>query len=409
MVIKKRKQKKEKAKNNVDIDELRSLLKKDLVEMETNFDYFLTGNPMFDAYIGSGGLPKYQLEYFWASSSVGKSTLALQILAAYLKQVKDIHKNVILYFDTEESVTVSRMISLGIDEDIVDRVMVSNPNTIEDVKEIIQRIRAAYSDIELFIIWDTIAQTPSKEETEGYQKIGMQARSLTSLFRTTRFFESKLTMFALNQYREDLRENAKWMPKDPPGGNAVKHKSFVTMYANPKKSELIDVQFGRSVTFETIKSKVISPKRQMVFEFINTSGYDSILTAIGYFRTLKLIGKKSGGYYFFETDKDLSWRINDLYKFMLTDESIPKWKIIINEVFNNLYPDDDSKFIAAAKERIFNYYFENDKIHIDRFTSINKKLAGIDGGSELIDNVSSEKEIEAIIDKVEKLKEEKVK
>jgi len=409
MVIKKRKQKKEKAKNNVDIDELRSLLKKDLVEMETNFDYFLTGNPMFDAYIGSGGLPKYQLEYFWASSSVGKSTLALQILAAYLKQVKDIHKNVILYFDTEESVTVSRMISLGIDEDIVDRVMVSNPNTIEDVKEIIQRIRAAYSDIELFIIWDTIAQTPSKEETEGYQKIGMQARSLTSLFRTTRFFESKLTMFALNQYREDLRENAKWMPKDPPGGNAVKHKSFVTMYANPKKSELIDVQFGRSVTFETIKSKVISPKRQMVFEFINTSGYDSILTAIGYFRTLKLIGKKSGGYYFFETDKDLSWRINDLYKFMLTDESIPKWKIIINEVFNNLYPDDDSKFIAAAKERIFNYYFENDKIHIDRFTSLNKKLAGIDGGSELIDNVSSEKEIEAIIDKVEKLKEEKVK
>jgi RecA/RadA recombinase len=294
------------------------------------------------------------------------------------------------------------MISLGIPEEIVNRVMVSNPNTIEDVGEIIQKLRAAYSDIELFIIWDTIAQTPSKEETEGYQKIGMQARSLTSLFRTTRFFESKLTMFALNQYREDLRENAKWMPKDPPGGNAVKHKSFVTMYASPKKSELIDVQFGRSVTFETIKSKVISPKRQMVFEFINTSGYDSVLTAIGYFRTLKLMGKKAGGYYFFEGEKDLSWRINDLYKFMLTDESIPKWKMIINEVFDNLYPDDDQKFISEAKERIFNYYFENDKVHIDRFTSINKKLAGLDSENELIDNISAEKEIESIIDKVEK-------
>ena len=389
-----KKDKKEKVKqvSVVDIDFLRKELKKEVVELEENFDYFLTGNPIFDAFVGSGGLPKYQLEYIWATTSVGKSTLAIQILASYMKQTIP-EKCIILYLDTEETITAMRMRSLGIEN--TDHIMVLNPETIERVGVIISTIRAKYKDVELFIIWDTIAQTPAAEEIDGYVKIGMQARSLTSLFRLTKFYSTKLTMFALNQYREsNFEANAKYMPKEPPGGNAVKHKSFLTLFGTRKKSELVSEDFGYVSSLTTRKSKIISPHRKFDFEFTNTGGYDAILTAVNFLRTQKLMGKKDGGYYFFVDDKDKTWRLNKLYSWFLTDESVPKWKFVINEIFSTLYPDDNAEFINQAKQRIFDYYFKNDKIDLDKFTSLTKKMFDKD------ESISTDKDIEGILDRV---------
>lgn len=370
-VVEKEKKKKVVQTNTVDLDILRKDLKAEVISMDENFEYFLTGNPMFDAFVGSGGLPKYQLEYIWATSSVGKSTLAIQILASYIKQCTA-GKYIVLYFDTEESITPNRLKSLGIPD--VNLITILNPNTIERVGEILQAIRAKYKDIDIFVIWDTIAQTPSAEEIDGYQKIGMQARALTSLFRTTRFYTSKLTMLALNQYRESMEANSKYLPKEPPGGNAVKHKSFLTLFGSRKKSELVEPDFGYVSTLQTIKSKIISPKRKFDFEFTNISGYDSVLTAINFLRTNKLMGKKDGGKYFFVDEPDKNLKLHELYNWFLTDEAVPRWKMIITEMYQKLYPDDDLKFIEEGKARIFNYYFEGDKVHIDRFTSLTSKL-----------------------------------
>jgi len=393
MAVDKDKDKKPKVKpvNVVDLDVLRKELKNELVELEENFDYFLTGNPIFDAFIGSGGMPKNQLEYIWATSSVGKSTLAIQILASYLKQaIKG--KYIVLYFDTEESITESRLHTLGIEN--TKEIIVTNPDSIERIGEILYGLRAKYKDIEIFVIWDTIAQTPASEELDGYNKIGMQARSLTSLFRRLKFYSSKLTMFALNQFRESMEGNAKYLPKEPPGGNAVKHKSFLTLYGSRKKSELIEEDFGYVSSLTTRKSKIISPHRKFEFEFTHTGGYDSVLTAINFLRTRKLVGKKNGGYFYFANDESRSWRLNEFYNWFLTDESVEKWKFIIDEIYTALYPDDDAAFVAEAKKRIMDYYFENNKINIDRFTSLSKRLMT---GKE---DISVESDIEGILDQV---------
>lgn len=388
------KEKKEKIKQvtTVDIDELRKLLKAEAVDLNTSFEYFLTGNPIFDAFIGSGGMPKFQLEYIWALSSVGKSTLAIQILASYMRQVV-VGKYIIIYFDTEESITPQRLKALGIEN--IELVNVINPESIEKVGQYISTMRAKYKDIELFIIWDTIAQTPSAEELDGYNKIGMQARSLTQLFRLIKFYDTKLTMFALNQYREsNFEANAKYMPKEPPGGNAVKHKSFLTLYGSRKKSELVSEDFGYVSSITTRKSKIISPNRKFDFEFTNTGGYDSVLTAINFLRGQKLLGKKDGGYYYFVEDPSKTWRINALYNWFLSDESVSKWKFIIEEMYRVLYPDDEDDVKNEAKARIFNYYFPKDKIKLDRFTSITKKMV------EKLESVAIDNDIEKLVDSV---------
>lgn len=351
----------------VDIDKLRKELKdSNIIDLDGTYEYFLTGNPIFDAFVGSGGLPKYQLEYIWAGASIGKSTLAIQILSSYLKQDTNC---IVVYLDSEESITGHRLKMLGVDPD---KVILLNPESIESVGVLINKLSTIYEDVDMFIIWDTLIQTPPKEQLEGYAKIGMQARAFSDLFKMVKFYDSKLTMFALNQHRENMQ--GQYMPPDPPGGNATKHKSFLTLFGTAKKCELIDPSVGKIITLQSIKSKIISPKRKFEHVMTHVYGYDSILTAINYLRELKLLGKKGGGYYYFLDDEENKYRLNKLYNFFTTDESVNRWKLVINEIYNNLYPDDDKEMIEEAKERIFSYYFEGDKIDVSKFTSLSKNF-----------------------------------
>ena len=51
-------------KGNV-LDSLRKSLKNEIIKLDDEYIYFHTGNPLLDAFIGSGGLPKYQSIYTW--------------------------------------------------------------------------------------------------------------------------------------------------------------------------------------------------------------------------------------------------------------------------------------------------------------------------------------------------------
>lgn len=325
---------------------------------------------MLDAFMGSGGFPKYQLGYIWGTNSIGKSTLALQIIASYQKQHGA--NTVIVYFDREESLTKQRLSSLGVD---ISRVVIINPEHIENVGESILKIVNLYQDVnlEVFAVWDTIAMTPAKETTDGYDKIGAQARALATLWTKLRLQDIKLTIFALNQHREKIGDT--YSPKEPPGGNATKHKSFITLNGTSKKSEVWPDTYniGRCTTLHTAKSKVISPYRKMVFEFTFVYGYDSILTAINFmWKKLKILEKTKGMWKFVGDDK--KFYLKDLYKYMMSDLSVPKWKEAIEGIYTTLYPMDDPEYISQAKKRIYGYYFEKDKIWLERFTSINKDV-----------------------------------
>jgi recombination protein RecA len=354
----------------MNLDKLRKSIKNDMLQVDKNYQFFLTGNPMLDAFIGSGGLPKYQLEYIWATNSVGKSTLAIQILASYQKQLEN-QDYIILYYDTEESVTYQRLRNLGVIDS--DNLFLANPESIEKAGDHIFNASIESNNAEIFVIWDTIAQTPSEEENNNEIKIGMSARALTKLFKRLKFSKLKLTMFALNQHRDDVTGN-KWAPKEPVVCNAVKHKSFLNLSASKKNSELLEKDIGFTTTFKTSKSKIISPHRMMEFEATYVNGYDSPLTLINFYRKRKLIGKKGGGYFYFTDDKDKSYRLKDFYEYLLTNDSVDRWKYAIETIYSELYKYDDQKLITEAKERIYNYYFENDEIQLDRFTSISNLM-----------------------------------
>lgn len=372
----------------VDLNKLRRELKDSIINLDESFEFFLTGNPIFDAFIGSGGIPKYQMLYEWGTNSIGKSTFALQLLASY--QIQHGSNCIAIYFDREESLTTARLKKLKVDHK---RVLILNPDYIEQIEERVSKIHADYAQhkIDIFVIWDTIAQTPSKEETEGYSKIGSQARALADIFRKLEFYDLNLTMVALNQHRETIGD--KYATKEPPNGNAAKHKSFVTINGVSKKSDIWPdgTNIGRATTLNTVKSKVISPHRKLVFEFTYVYGYDAILTAIRYmWKDMKVLIKKKGGFAF-EDAPDVMYSLKKLYRFFLTDESVPRWKQVIDGIYANLYGHDDINFIQEAKERIFSYYFPEGKLNLAGFTSVNIEVVsnshhGIGGDLNISDN-----------------------
>ena len=318
-------------------------------------------------------------------SSVGKSTLAIQILASYIKQLSESDNYIVLYFDTEESITKSRINSLGILDE--SKILILQPDYIENIYDIITKVKTKRPNYEIFAIWDTLMQTPSKERTEDSQKIASHARSTTELFNKLKFKSNKLTMLSLDQHREVIATQT-WKKNviEPTTCNAVKHKSFLTLNASSKKSEFFDADVGRTVTFTTYKSKVSSPKKKFELEFLHTTGYDSVLSLINYMRREKIIGKKGGGYYYFEKDKQTGWRLNDFYKYLITDDAVDVWKDVILDIYEKLYPYDNKKAKTEAKDRIFNYYFKDNKIQLDRFTSLSSIFMDAD---EVVDNDQS--------------------
>lgn len=353
-----------KTAKSFDLDKIRKELKDSVINLDESYKFFLTGNPLFDAYVGSGGLPKYQMEYIWGKNSIGKSTLAQQFLASYQKQFKE--NCIQVYFDKEESLTKLRLKSLGVQPD---QVVIVSPETIEFITDKVCKWAADYKNVDIFVVWDTIAMTPSQEEVDGKDQPGTQARALAKMFKRVKFLDFKTTMFILNQFREKIGE--RYPTKEPPGGNAVKHKSFLSIEGHSKKSEIWpeNANVGKTTVFDTVKSKIISPFRKMTFEYTYVYGYDAILTMINYmWKEMKILSKKSGRWQF--ASEEETYSLKQLYKYFMTDESVYRWKLVINDIYENLYPDDDKTFINDAKNRIFNYYFKGDKLILDNFTSI---------------------------------------
>ena len=341
------------------------------------------------------------MNYIWGTNSIGKSTLAQQILASYQKQFT---KNSIqVYFDREESLTKLRLRSLGVNDDIV---FILCPENIEQITDYITNWAAKYTgkNVDIFAIWDTIAMTPAKEETEGYDKLATQARALAGMFKKIKFFDFHLTMFVLNQHREKIGE--KFPTKEPTGGNAVKLKSFVSLCGHSKKSEIWPekANVGSTTVFDSVKSKIVSPHRKMAFEYTYVHGYDAILTMIHYMWKEMKILEKANGRWKFAGEKDNTYSLKQLYKYFMSDESLYRWKMVVEEIYNNLYPDDDETFIAAAKKRIFDYYFEGNKINLDRFTSIDVRV--VEKSKEDGDTETPTDSVDDEIDKVLNLQEE---
>jgi len=131
-----------------------------------------TGSIGLDVALGIGGVPKGPVVEVYGPESSGKTTLALQIIAAAQKT-----GGTAAIVDAENALAPSYAEKLGVN---VDELLVSQPDTGEQALEITDMlVRSGAVDI---IVIDSVAALTPKAEIEGEMgdsHMGLQARLMS--------------------------------------------------------------------------------------------------------------------------------------------------------------------------------------------------------------------------------------
>lgn len=222
-------------------------------------EYVSTGIAEIDAI--TGGFPTKRISEVYGSTSVGKTSLLLKMIASLSKN----HK--VLFVDVEETYSPEWAKKLGITED---NITVMSPEVLEDIAD------AVIDGVKLFdvIVIDSVAAMIPRAEIEGEMgeaHMGLKARLMGQFMRklTTPLFKTNCAVIFINQQRESMElYGAK---KFTPGGNALPYAASLRLELKTTKAERIvknSEVIGHWINVEVTKSKVGTPYQKARFKLL---------------------------------------------------------------------------------------------------------------------------------------------
>ncbi len=220
-----------------------------------------TGIPEFDELTQ---IPRGRITQIQGPYGVGKTTLCLNMISG-MKGVR------VLYIDSEASLNPDLLANLKVDR--ANFTLYNDSADFEDIAEVIRS--AAKSGVYDVVIFDSLASTTTKSESEGLftsKNIGQKAFLMHKLVHLTQMdFKNTDTAFVvINQEREMI---GTYVPtKYTPGGNAVPYAASLIVALKTIKSWRFPekpknhVYLGHEVEATIIKSKVNNPWRVKKFK-----------------------------------------------------------------------------------------------------------------------------------------------
>jgi recombination protein RecA len=158
-----------------------------------------TGSISVDYALGVGGFPRGRICEIFGPESSGKTTIALQVVAAAQKQ-----GGMAAFIDVEHALDPVYAKQLGVD---VDNLLVSQPDYAEQAHEITSALIASGS-IDVLVV-DSVAALVPKAELDGEMgdsHMGVQARLMSQAMRklTGIVSKSNTCLIFINQIREKI-------------------------------------------------------------------------------------------------------------------------------------------------------------------------------------------------------------
>lgn len=223
-------------------------------EQSSHVQRISSGNPAFDRILG-GGYPLGRIYEIYGPESSGKTTVALQAIAAVQG---DGGKAV--FVDVEHALDPDYAEQLGVD---LDSILISQPQSGEQALQIVEdTVRSGAVDI---IVLDSVASLVTKAELEGNmgdQHVGLQARLMGQAMRklVAAVNKSRCILIFINQLRDKVGAFGYGETTTTSGGRSLKfHASLrleVKRVGGIKRGETV---IGQEVQMHCKKNKVSPP------------------------------------------------------------------------------------------------------------------------------------------------------
>jgi len=278
--------------------------------------YISTGCYAINRAIQRAGIPSGRLTTIVGEEGSGKSTLAAQIMAEVQRM-----GGLAVLADSENAFDPERAPALGVDATQVIWLRSTNlQETINEIIDVIGLIRDEAPDVPVAIIWDSIAQTPPKEELDdpfGTPHMALHARYVSTALRRLipLIASTKVALVFVNQYREDIGARGFGPKKTMLAARAIRFASTVIIEltrignvgTNKAEPDGIEVKaFLR-------KNKVGKPFRTAIFDLLfgglpgEPAGVDNASSILNFAVAAGIVQKKGTGRFVYTPWSDKSF------------------------------------------------------------------------------------------------------
>ena len=292
-----------------------------------------TGSLALDLALGAGGFPKGRIIEIFGPESSGKTTIALEAIAAAQKE-----GGRAAFIDAEHALDPEYARNLGVN---IDELLLSQPGTGEEALEITEAL--VRSEAINLIVIDSVAALVPQAEIDGEMgdsHVGLQARLMSQALRKLSGIMSKsnTTVIFINQLREKVGIIF-GNPETTPGGRALKFYSSVRL--DIRRGEQIkvgDQVTGNKTKIKVVKNKIAPPFKTAEVDIMYGEGISKEGELIDIASELEII-KKSGAWYSYKDEKIGQGKEN--VKNFLADN--PKLFDEINKLVRKEYDLDSKK------------------------------------------------------------------
>ena len=266
-------------------------------ESHNEIDVVSSGSLTLDIALGVGGLPKGRIIEVFGPESSGKTTIALQAVAAVQKA-----GGKAAFIDAEHALDPVYARALGVD---TNELLLSQPDTGEQALEICEAL--VRSEAIGIVVIDSVAALVPQAEIEGEMgdsHVGLQARLMSQALRKLSGIINKTNTIAI--FINQLREKVGIMfgnPETTPGGRALKFYSTIRL--DVRRGEQIkngDNVIGNKTNIKVVKNKVAPPFKTAAVEIMYGEGVSKEAEIIDLAAEIGIVDK-SGAWYAYKGEK----------------------------------------------------------------------------------------------------------
>jgi recombination protein RecA len=263
----------------------------------SNISVIPTGSIKLNRATGIGGVPRGRVVEIFGPESAGKTTLALQIIAASQEM-----GGAAGFIDAEHALDPLLATGTGVN---MDDLILSQPDNGEQALEITEMlVRSSEFDV---LAIDSVAALVPRAEIEGEMgdsHMGLQARLMSQALRklTGAVAQSNTCVIFINQIRHKIGV-VFGNPETTSGGNALKFYASMRLEIRVTgKVKKGDETIGNEVNVKVVKNKLASPFKVAKTELIFGRGFNMEGELIDMAMEYGII-EKSGSWYSYGSER----------------------------------------------------------------------------------------------------------